>query len=217
MNASTLLGRTILFVSHNISAIRSLCSRAILLNHGKIEMEAPVEAVTAHYLQQHCTSSSLQVWESGHGPGNYACKFLKVRVADVDGNDLSVADISKDVYIELTYEVIEEGAQVSFAFMLLSEEGISVFSSLSNQEQKYYGNPLKRGVYVTRCLVPGHTLNNGKFHVTIHGFAAIWSDSFCLEQIVSFEAHDDGVLKGDFHGGYKGLLRPKLLWTTEKI
>jgi lipopolysaccharide transport system ATP-binding protein len=217
MNASALSGRTILFVSHNVAAIRSLCSRAILLNHGMIEMEGPVNDVTGYYLQQHCTSTSVQTWESGHGPGNYACKFLKVRVADEEGNDLSVADISKDIYIELSYEVIEEGSQVSFSFSLLSGEGVCAFSSFSNQEPKYYGTPLKRGVYVTRCRVPGHTLNNGKFNVTINGFAAIWSDSFCLEQIVSFEAHDDGILKGDFHGGFRGLLRPKLLWTTEKI
>jgi len=217
MSASALSGRTILFVSHNISAVRSLCTHAILLTRGKIEMQGAVDKVTAHYLQQHCTSSSVQTWASGQGPGNYACRFLKVSVVDIEGNDLAVANISKELYIELTYEVIEECAQACFSFKLFSEEGVCAFSSLSNQELNYYGKPLKRGVYVTRCCVPGHTLNNGKFNVTIHGFAAIWSDNFSLEQVVSFEAHDDGVLKGDFHGGYSGLLRPKLLWTTEKV
>lgn len=216
INASTQKGRTILFVSHNISAVRSLCSRALLLSHGKIEMDGKTESVIAQYLQQHCTSTSVQTWECGRGPGNYACKFLKVRITDADGNDVSNADISKDVYVELTYDVIEEGSQVSFAFMLYSEDGVCAFSSLSNKETKYHGKPLQRGTYVSRCCIPGHTLNNGKFRVTIQGFAAVWSDHFRLDQVVSFEAHDDGVLKGDFHGTYHGLFRPKLDWATER-
>jgi ABC-type polysaccharide/polyol phosphate transport system ATPase subunit len=43
-------GRTVLFVSHNLGAVRSLCSRAILLNHGRIETEGQVAEVISFYI-----------------------------------------------------------------------------------------------------------------------------------------------------------------------
>lgn len=214
MNASTLSGRTVLYVSHNIATVRSFCSRAILLNHGQIEMDGKVEDVVSHYLQQFSSSSSVQTWGPGNGPGNYCCKFLKVRIANAQGEDMASVDLSDEFFVELTYEVIEEGAQLCFSLFLLSDEGHCAFRSVSNQEPKYYGKPMQKGVYVTRCRVPGDMLNNGTFRVTLHGHAAMWSDYFSLENVVSFDAHDDGVLKGDYHGGYSGFFRPKLEWST---
>ena len=52
-------GRTVLFVSHNMAAINQLCSRCLLLDHGKIIVEGPVEEVTFAYLSQNAENSSL--------------------------------------------------------------------------------------------------------------------------------------------------------------
>jgi lipopolysaccharide transport system ATP-binding protein len=44
-------GRTVLFVSHNMSLIRSLCRRGVLLEHGAIVADGPVEETVGHYLR----------------------------------------------------------------------------------------------------------------------------------------------------------------------
>ena len=45
-------GRTILFVSHNLAAMRVLCSRAILLDHGSLICNGPIDQVIANYLER---------------------------------------------------------------------------------------------------------------------------------------------------------------------
>ncbi len=217
MKSAASSGKTVLFVSHNIAALRSLCVRGILLNRGKMEMDGPIESVASHYLQQYCATSSAQTWEPGEGPGNAACRFLKVRLHDREGHDLKIGNLSEEVSIELTYEVLQEGTQVAFAFQLYTDESVCAFSSLSNREPYFHGKALAKGTYVTRCSVPGHTLNNGHFFATVQAFGIHWEELFSIERVIAFEMHDDGILKGDFHGSYSGLFRPNLVWQTEQL
>ncbi|WP_228850334.1 ABC transporter ATP-binding protein [Aegicerativicinus sediminis] len=53
-------GRTVLFVSHNMASIQSLCTRSILLNNGKVEMIGDTESVISHYLKVFKSSSTIE-------------------------------------------------------------------------------------------------------------------------------------------------------------
>ena len=90
-----------------------------------------------------------------------------------------------------------------------------MFASLNNREQQFYGKPLDAGRYKSRCLIQGDLLNAGNFSFSLIGFSANWSDHFRVDQAISFEARDDGVLRGDYYGPFGGPLRPRLTWHTE--
>ena len=90
-----------------------------------------------------------------------------------------------------------------------------MFASLNNREQQFYGKPLNAGRYKSRCLIQGDLLNAGNFSFSLIGFSANWSDHFRVDQAISFEARDDGVLRGDYYGPFGGPLRPRLTWHTE--
>lgn len=207
-------GRTVIFVSHNMPAVKSLCHRAILIDQGSIEHDGPAAEVVQHYLVD-ATQSSSKIWAESERPGNRSCKLEAVRLLNSSGAPVSSVYLSEELLIEIAYEIIEPGAGVGFSLILFDAEGQCLFGSLSNREPRYYGHSLQEGRYKSTCRLPADFLNSGKFYFSLVGFAAHWTDPFTVEQIVSFEALDDGRLRGDYYGGYGGPLRPKLEWETE--
>jgi len=206
-------GRTVIFVSHNMPAVKSLCHRAILIDHGAIEHAGPTAEVVQHYLVGNAQSSS-KIWAESERPGNHSCKLEAIKLLNSSGAEVSSVYLSDKLLIEIAYEIIEPGAGVGFSLILFDAEGQCLFGSLSNREPRYYGQALQAGHYKSTCCLPGNFLNSGKFYFSLVGFAAQWTDPFTVDQVVAFEALDDGHLRGDYYGGYGGPLRPKLEWET---
>ncbi len=125
-------------------------------------------------------------------------------------------NISQEARIDIQYDVLSDKAQVCFALTVFDGGGACVFSSLNNRDQSY-GRGLAKGTYISGCHIYGDLLNEGRFSITIVGFSRNWSDSFALDHVISFDAIDDGKLKGDYYGGYGGGVRPRLLWTTNRV
>jgi lipopolysaccharide transport system ATP-binding protein len=214
MRDVTRLGRTVLFVSHNLHAVKSLCSRAILLGRGRIEKEGDVAAVVQSYLTGG-GGSGKAVWPEGERPGNHSFKLSSVRLLNAQGAETSIVNISEDAEVEICYEVVEEGAAAGFSLVLFDSEGTTVFSSLSNVERNFYGKRLRPTRYKTTCRLPGNLLNSGSYSLSLFGFSANWTDQFLVDRVISFQAVDDGLLRGDFYGNFGGVVRPKLSWETQ--
>ena len=206
-------GRTVLFVSHNMPAVRTLCKRAILLDQGGVEREGEAGSVVQYYLLGEYQDSK-RVWRGQERPGNDAIKLNSIRLLDATGAEVPAINISDELVVEIDYEVVERGASVGFALNLFNSEGLELFATLSNTEQGYYGTPMECGNYKTICRLYGNLLNAGQFYFSVVGFSANWSDPFRIDQAVAFDAIDDGLLRGDYYSGFGGSLRPKLLWET---
>ncbi|MDX6696394.1 MAG: lipopolysaccharide transport system ATP-binding protein [Blastocatellia bacterium] len=206
-------GRTVLFVSHNMPAIKNLCHRALLLDGGSIEREGDAAAVVQYYLQGDYQGSK-KVWPQGERPGNESYKLNSVRILNQAGEEVSSVQLSESLVVEIDYEVVQTGAYVSFSLVLFDADGLGLFASLSNTEKDFYGRPLPCGRYKSRCTLSGDLLNTGKFSFSLIGFSANWTDHFRVDQVVSFEATDDGVLRGDYYGPFGGPLRPRFPWET---
>jgi lipopolysaccharide transport system ATP-binding protein len=207
--------RTVIFVSHNMAAVKSLCQRAIMINQGAIEHDGPAAEVVQHYLVGGAEGSS-KVWPADDRPGNHCCKLDAVRLLDSSGEEVSSVYLSEELLVEIAYEITEPGSRVGFSLNLFDGDGQNLFASLSNREPRFYGQPLQPGRYKSVCRLPPDFFNTGRFYLSLTGFAAHWTDPFNVDQIVSFEALDDGRLRGDFYGGYGGSLRPKLDWETRQ-
>src|SRR5262249_13726556 len=75
-------GRTILFVSHNMGYISSLCTKGILLNNGKIAASGDVSEVISTYVSDVANRTALQTWSENEQPGNDIVRLHSVRLVN---------------------------------------------------------------------------------------------------------------------------------------
>jgi lipopolysaccharide transport system ATP-binding protein len=210
-------GRTILFVSHNMAAVKVLCPKSILLDSGSIRKEGPTHEIINDYLQSYLEGNGMRTWAGGKRPGNRSVKVESIALKDMNGLPVASTMISEQYRVEITFEVVEEGGHARFSFILSDAGGTSLFGSLSNQEPHFHGKALSKGYYKSTCFLSGNMLNDGRFYIGILGYGAHWVDNFEVRNALCFDAIDDGVLKADYMGSYGGFFRPALKWETEKL
>jgi lipopolysaccharide transport system ATP-binding protein len=78
-------GRTILFVSHNIAALQTLCTRGILLSEGKVAVDGGVHEVVDYYLQSMAGAAAKNIAERTDRRGFGPCRLTNVQIS-TDGN-----------------------------------------------------------------------------------------------------------------------------------
>lgn len=209
-------GRTILFISHNMPAVVKFCSRGILISAGEIEQDDKIQKVVNNYLELGSRTKSSTTWKTQDRPGNESLNIAAVTLLTKEGKESSIFNLTDELHIRITFEVTTNKTSPQFSLMLFDMDGNSVFSSLNNQSPDY-GSNLTKGTYYSTCIIPGNLLNSGRYNISISGFINHWNDGFRTENVASFDAVDDGVLKGDYHGEYSGSLRPLLSWSTNKL
>lgn len=210
-------GRTVLFISHNMAAINTLCERVVWIDDGKVLLDGLAQKVINSYLCESAQNASKKVWDEGKRPGNRLFQLVSVSVKNSAGELAREINISEGATIEIEYVVLEEKTQVHLSLVLFDASGYEVFGSLNNTDMEFYNRQLLRGHYVSSCKIYGDLLNNGRYLVSIIGATAYWSEGFRADFPISFDAVDDGVLKADYPGGYGGVVRPKLNWKTERL
>jgi lipopolysaccharide transport system ATP-binding protein len=99
-------GRTVFFVSHNTQAVRQLCTRGILLEHGRVAADGPTESTLAVYNQRMRemrvdTETGVNNPENRRGSG--AVRFTAVSVEDVDGNERYTFEMGDTVRFRLSF------------------------------------------------------------------------------------------------------------------
>ncbi|OGW38652.1 MAG: hypothetical protein A2Y97_07390 [Nitrospirae bacterium RBG_13_39_12] len=211
-------GRTVLFVSHNMAPINTLCNRVILLKEGHVIKDGPAPDVVPAYLNRENILVNRRVWTEKERPGNSAFQLISVSLKNAVGTLAGEINISENATIEIEHEVIRQGTRVMFSLVLLDANGYCVFGSLDNTaENAYHGKPLQPGRYLNVCHLYGNLLNNGRYYVSIIGASDYWTDSFRADHAIAFEAIDDGILKRDYWGNFGGVVRPKLRWTMTSL
>ncbi len=216
MKDVTTEGRTILFVSHNIAAIKSLCQSAMLLEGGRQVIVGPAFEVVQRYLQGSATIASERAWaDLEQAPGNEKARLQAVRILDLDGQPASQVNIEDPLVVEVEYAVLAPDTVLNVSISLFTQEDVHVFASASTTDAAWYQRPHPAGLYRSRCEVPGRLLNSGRYSVTVllveQGARAIAQ----VDQAVSVEMVDLGATRGGFFGYWGGVVRPLLNWETE--
>jgi lipopolysaccharide transport system ATP-binding protein len=212
-------GRTILFVSHNAVAVRTLCNRAIWLDKGKVIVDDSVDEAVSKYLSNNVADNMLcRRWEDeAVAPHNSSSVIKSIRVCDDSGMNLGSVYTDTPFNIEIEYIVKQEGVSVGFTAILYNNEGTCVFSSISNLEKEWYGKAMPTGTFKSVCKIPKNFLNNGSYLLTINQFAYNYSDLVSSPEVLKIEVLDGLAVRGDYKFGFGGVVRPMLTWETEKI
>jgi lipopolysaccharide transport system ATP-binding protein len=214
-------GRTVIFVSHQLSAVAQLCDRAIQIESGRVVGDGPPAEVIARYLHQTHSSGFERAWPLESAPGNDLAKILGVRLLAHEGMPPGVVDVRQPVGIELVFRVLREGKPVFPKIKVLDEEGAIAFNAMDTHER--WLRPAPPGEYVSTAWIPGNLLNEGSVLVE----AAVCSIDFpklehhaAVYQAISFEVLDPGEgdsARGIFAGQWRGVVRPMLEWTCDSV
>jgi lipopolysaccharide transport system ATP-binding protein len=211
-------GRTVLFVSHNMPAVTRLCERTLLLNHGHLVADGPSHEVVGEYLNTGAGTTAVREWpDRQRAPGGEIARLRAVRVRTSEGHISEAIDIRKPVGLEMEYEVLEPGRKMMPSMILVNEEGVELFTTIDTDEE-WRGRPRPPGLYASTAWVPGNYLAEGTFFLqvnlnTIEPY--IWEihapDAVAFQVI---DSRDGSTARVDWGGRVKGVVRPKLEWTT---
>ncbi|MCF6235343.1 MAG: ABC transporter ATP-binding protein [Gammaproteobacteria bacterium] len=213
-------GRTVLFVSHNMSAITRMCQRVILLNQGVVEMDGPAYEIVSAYLEKGHGSNSSVTWDSvADAPGTDIVKVREVRLCLSDGRLSDAIDIREPIHVEIEFEVSTPGHVLQPHVSFMNEEGIVVFASVDLDPQ-WRKRPRPAGRYVSRVTVPANFFAEGPAVIDISMWALEPRQElqFHVRDALAFQVIDslDGdSTRGDWPGNYVGVVRPMLEWNTE--
>lgn len=214
-------GRTVIFVSHNMPAILRLCSRAILLDHGRVVTDGPTHQAVRTYLESDLGRSSERRWtDRSQAPGDDVARLKSIRVLPIGGGSPEEIEIRQPIDIEVEYWAGTLGSlrpSVNLAFY--NDEGVCLFISNDWQGREAHDMAGRPGVVRSTCRIPGNFLAEGRVMVTAAVSTFNPSIAHALERdAVAFQIVDrsqgDGV-RGESTNEWPGVIRPMLDWRTQ--
>jgi len=205
-------GRTVVFVSHNMSAVRRLCSEAILLDEGQIAFRGSTANVIEHYLATSAQEGAEKNWQISQASGPF--RMISARVCDQDGLVTEIVRASQPFLIDISYQLTETFRNLGVQVKLYTSHGELLFVScdvddLANHERHHEREP---GFYVSRCRIPGHLLNRGTYLVGISVSVPYVQNYFWDEHAVRFTVDETDSVGNQWAADRNGFFRPALDW-----
>lgn len=211
-------GRTILFVTHNMAMITSLCSRAILLDSGRLcDNGNTSNVVLSYYTQNSGSPASFDCCASGKHIGDDHAMLLSGAVVDENGDIAHEIDIRQAVTIKMRYRIMRpDHYRFMPNFHFYAPDGTCAF--ISSPQNVTSG----KGEFEAACIIPGNYFNDGTYFV---GLALSSLDSgvvvhFYEQNALSFNIKDpiDHVpTRNGYAGPIPGMVRPKLDWQIRSL
>ena len=209
MKAVAKEGRTVLFVSHNLEAVKSLCSRALLLDDGKIPFDGfPLDVIKA-YLKGSTSFVPRLIWNEPERPGNDWLRVNEIKVSSINFSNQGFFDRNDELEIFTEFELLANKIPINLSLVLLADTGEIVFNSYSQVPVPV----LDRGVFSGVCKIPGGLLNDGAYKISMLYVKDTSVIMFALEEVIRFELVDTEIRGTGWHGKFPGYVRPKLDFT----
>jgi lipopolysaccharide transport system ATP-binding protein len=208
-------GRTVLFVSHNMSAIARLTHDTIVLEEGKIAFSAPTAEAIDFYMTSGIAQEGERHWEDP-AQGEDVSEFIPIalRVLDDQGRITNQVLSAKPFIVEFEYELAEDIKGLRTGFYLTTSRGEPVFTSFDTDKTESFERHAVRsaGRYVSRCTFPTDLLNEGRFVLGVNASSFRIKSYFTDELALSFTVDGTGAPGSHWAEPRRGPLRPALEW-----
>jgi lipopolysaccharide transport system ATP-binding protein len=207
-------GRTILFVSHNMAAIQSLCKKCILIEKGKVKSIGNTEDVVNEYLNGNSENGMERIWSSDKRPGNDIVSLISTRLINRDKKTLAYVYSNMDVGVEIVYEVKKSEYLPIPNIHVFTNKGEYAFISHANHDNSLD----KIGIHKTIAWIPANLLNSTSYIVGIAISTMIPLKIHLYEsEALIFQVSEDidKAKKHDYNQKIPGVVRPMLEWNIE--
>lgn len=220
MNDVAAQGRTLLFVSHNMGLISSLCTRVILLEHGFLTRDASAtEAILGYYTQGRSTPFNVDFCQGSKAIEGEGVQLIQGSIEDLSGRPISEIDMRAPFQVRMKYRLHQDCLSPLYPNIHVTDSSgsyVFVTSALSSTV------PKSQGDYEAVCTVPGSLLNSGTFFfglaVTLMNkgikVAFFEKDALCVNVVEPIGETLDGSRNG-YSGAVPGPVRPNLVWSIQ--
>jgi len=203
-------GRTVLFVSHNMASVKSLCKKGLVLVNGKIEFQGTQTNSIIFYQNNYNTASVFN--HNGTietAPGNSNIRVLSFKV--LPKND-DVIQISSGILFELVFFNYKKNINLDVTFELSNSDEIPIYHGgkiISNKNNAFVGKYKITGIF------PENLLNAG-----IYKFKLIFGENqrdvlYIHNDVIQFEVLNETL--GSNSNILPGIIRPQLIYTSNFI
>ena len=206
-------GGTVLFISHNMTAVNSLCNRVIWMKGGRIvEDGRPAELVT-RYLDKSLLGVDLseEFWEDpGQAPGDDTVRLSRVRVRPCQGDPGAPLSMQTPFLVEIEFWNLAPEALIHLTLHLYTADHVIAFTTASLNSR-----PISAGLYRSVCHFPGDLLNSGLHRFEVLVVKDTSDVIFKHASRVSILILDLEERSGSWYGREPGVVQPRLEWTTD--
>lgn len=211
-------GRTVIFVSHNMQAVNSLCNRAIMLADGRLVACGTSRDIVGEYmktiLSRRLGEDSMHWDEIATAPGNDDVRIHRVSISATGGGEITC---SSEIRIEISYWNLST-SKIMVDVILYSADGSPVLEDWSAEDPEWIDRQIPKGLVKTTCCLPPHLLNEGAFRLRILFFdCETVRPIFDLDDSIFFDVIDVADRKVGWTIKFMGPVRPKLVWKTQFI
>jgi lipopolysaccharide transport system ATP-binding protein len=209
-DVSTQRGRTILFVSHNMQAVTSLCSKAIWLQKGQVLANGEAKTVVNNYTAQLQRRLWHQHWTTQEAPGNNIIRVLSVELIPHLPDPLAPVDIRTPLTVTFRFSNAENGINLMCGLHLFTLAGECIFD-VACAPADY-----DAGILEGSCTIPGNFLNDGSYYFSLIFVRDSSKQVFYLEECLHFDVEDyrEGI---NWYGKWIGYVRPKFPFSLTPV
>jgi lipopolysaccharide transport system ATP-binding protein len=210
-------GRTVVFVSHSMQAVQSLCTRCLWLQAGRIHMDGSVREVADAYFGANSETCTQMSWaDPGSAPGDreFRLSAVSIRTADDEGHDSPATSDAIDLQFE--FWNLKDGNPVALHAVILTDEGVPQFRIVATPDQPGGGQALSAGSWSARCRIPARFLNCGFHRVQLQVTRGRQEVFLTLDNLLRFEMRED---RDDptWSGYWPGAVLPSLDWKVSYV
>jgi len=211
-------GRTVLFVSHNMSAIMRLTEQTVVLERGKVAIQAPTAEAVDYYLSQGFSQEGQHEWHSDEFDVDPAPFHpIRISVLSESGHVSDTIRSTEKFHVEFEYSLDEDITGLRVGIYVISTRGEFILTSFDVDDQEKFNtfSTRKAGTYVSRCTVPADFLNEGRFVIGVNASIFKIRTYFHDEQALVFNVNGTGAPGTQWPEPRTGLIRPRLNWEIE--
>lgn len=201
-------GRTVLFVSHNMAAIKTLCNQGVVMQHGSISyIGGALDSVEYYQKLNNIPSCFEHDGNMDSAPGNENIKILKFNTKPINGNYLT---ISSGVEFELVFYNNKAGINLDATFELRNSDEIVIFHT---GELITVNKDSKKGIYIVKGQIESNLLNAG-----VYKFNLIFGEDqryplYIQNEVIQFEILNESLRSNN--NLLPGLIRPDLNFSNK--
>lgn len=213
-------GRTVLFVSHNMSAILRLTEETLVVDKGRLLLRAATTEAIDYYLSHGLTREGQREWSRDEVPRSaHPFRPLAVRIRNQAGKVVDTIRSVEPFAVEVEYALTAPITGLRVGVYLTSARGEFVFTSFDTDDPQKFEKHSQRpaGHYVSRCSIPANYFNEGRFVVGVNASSYKIKRYFQDEQALLFNVDPAGAPGMHWPEKRLGPVRPMLDWRIEEI